>query len=391
MRVRSDYTLRLLLIKLKGLSPTDDIRASIQDAINHMGESSPYHGGNELVSLLESAAATAARDAEEDSVTRIRDALRYATNQALKQDIEIKYQLFEGSRRRTLEMARKTVASAFQLAVSEIDGLLEVEPAATGARVREHIANLHENSANLSEDEGQPGKYRLLRGEREIGAWVERVLSERLAIEGRITDRSRLSLMPSADPSVLAEAFLLGVRRSLLNELRATISNPHSSESDLQRSLVGNVWIFGGDYISEVADRRMVERQEFDIPILRPDGSLHVVELKRANVRTTTRHRGSLIPNSQVHRAVGQVMNYLLALDENRGMISERYGIEVRRTSATVVIGHPKFQSDASEAELNTVLRMYNAHLARVDVMTYKQLIDSAERALDLGYRTLQA
>lgn len=225
---------------------------------------------------------------------------------------------------------------------------MEVEPAATGARVREHIANLHENSASLSEDEGQPGKYRLLRGTREIGAWVERVLSERLAIEGMITDRSRLSLMPDADPSVLAEAFLLGVRRSLLNELRATISNPHSSESDLQQSLLRNVWIFGGDYISDVADRRMVERQEFDIPILRPDGSLHVVELKRANVRTTTRHRGSLIPNSQVHRAVGQVMNYLLALDENRGMISERYGIEVRRTSATVVIGHPEFQSDIS-------------------------------------------
>lgn len=108
MRVRSDYTLRLLLKKIKDLSPTDDIRASIQDAINHMGESSPFHGGNELVSLLESAAAAAVRDAEEDSVTRIRDALRYATNQALKQDIEIRYQLFEGSRRSALEMARKT-------------------------------------------------------------------------------------------------------------------------------------------------------------------------------------------------------------------------------------------------------------------------------------------
>jgi len=82
------------------------------------------------------------------------------------------------------------------------------------------------------------------------------------------------------------------------------------------------------------------------------------------------------------HEAVSQVANYLTAFDEDRNAIRGRYGIESRRASGTVVIGHPGFQPQFSEQEIAETLRTYNAEHARISVVTYKELLDNAERSL---------
>jgi drug/metabolite transporter (DMT)-like permease len=49
----------------------------------------------------------------------------------------------------------------------------------------------------------------------------------------------------------------------------------------------------------------------------------------------------------------------------------------------TVVIGHPRYvTADVSAAEVSETLRTYNTHVSRVQVMTYKDLLDGAERTL---------
>lgn len=90
-----------------------------------------------------------------------------------------------------------------------------------------------------------------------------------------------------------------------------------------------------------------------------------------------------------VHDAVGQMVNYLRAFDERRIDILDEHGIEVRRAHGTVVIGHPMFQPDPGEDVINEVLRTYTSHLSRIDVMTYKQLVDGAERTLDLAEQSV--
>jgi hypothetical protein len=47
-----------------------------------------------------------------------------------------------------------------------------------------------------------------------------------------------------------------------------------------------------------------------------------------------------------------------------------------------VVIGHPTYEVGHDERAINETLRSYNSHLSRIDVMTYKQLLDSAGRTL---------
>lgn len=60
-------------------------------------------------------------------------------------------------------------------------------------------------------------------------------------------------------------------------------------------------------------------------------------------------------------------------------------GIEARRASATVLIGHPALHPDIPEEQLNDVLRTLNTHVNRVEALTYKALVDNAERALGGG------
>jgi hypothetical protein len=94
------------------------------------------------------------------------------------------------------------------------------------------------------------------------------------------------------------------------------------------------------------------------------------------------RHRNAWVPTSKVHDAVAQAVNYLVGLDENRQRIREEFGIETRRASAVVLIGHPAVQPEVPEEEINEALRTLNTHMNRVEVLTYKELIDNAERSL---------
>ena len=57
---------------------------------------------------------------------------------------------------------------------------------------------------------------------------------------------------------------------------------------------------------------------------------------------------------------------------------------DFRRADAVVVIGHQDRPGrvTADRAQTDQVLRMYNSHLSRIKVLTYADLLEAAERAL---------
>ncbi|MEV6804689.1 Shedu anti-phage system protein SduA domain-containing protein [Streptomyces sp. NPDC051132] len=174
-------------------------------------------------------------------------------------------------------------------------------------------------------------------------------------------------------------------RAESLKALRAVVEDPTATERDLQRALEGSHWIFGGRFVGEAARRRLVPGDEVDLPLIRGDGALHIVELKRAMSLPSPlikRHREAWVPARAVHEAVGQAVNYLVGLDEHRARIRAQFGIETRRAGALVLVGHPGLHPDVPEREVDEALRTFNAHLARVEVLTYKELLDNAERSL---------
>jgi hypothetical protein len=188
--------------------------------------------------------------------------------------------------------------------------------------------------------------------------------------------------MPGSE--LIAQAVQWQRRKLALERLRAVVENPLSTERDIHEELKRQTWIFGGRYAQEIARRRLTTVDELDIPLLRGDGALHVVELKKAVVpHLVELPRSHWTVGPEVHRAVTQAANYLRALDENRAAILADHGIECRRASATVLIGHPKFlDRTCPPTEVSAALRTYNGALSRIEVITYAELIDSAERML---------
>jgi hypothetical protein len=185
---------------------------------------------------------------------------------------------------------------------------------------------------------------------------------------------------------LLIDAVALHGQRRALGSIERVAEDPASSEPDIQRELEGNWWLFGGKFISKANRRSLTVLDQLDIPLIRADGSLYVVELKKANIPgLIVEHRNHWVVGRDVHEAVSQGMNYLRALDEQRASILADLEVEARRSSALVVIGHPKFAEAGTGEQINETLRTYNSHLARIEVVTYQDLLGGARRALKMG------
>ncbi|MFW6692852.1 Shedu anti-phage system protein SduA domain-containing protein [Streptomyces sp. MAR4 CNX-425] len=319
----------------------------------------------------------------------------YAEERILQPDFAEKYRLFqEGIRNeslrryvgRTLEINFKYIADAGR-------EFLDKHPDADMKDLLSHFDSLSRDARHLVAPEGQPGRYKLIRGRAEVVLWLERALHERVDIEDSEEAARRVAALPETwalladdpDGQMILRAAQLQQRADRLGDLRRVVEDRKAAELDLQRVLQGQHWIFGGRFIGEAAHRRLVQGDEIDLPLIRGDGSLHVVELKRAmSMRgpLVKRYRGAWVPTAAVHDAVGQAVNYLVGLDEDRQRIFEDLGIETRRASAIVLIGHPALQPDVPEREINEALRTFNTHVNRVEVITYKELLDNAERSL---------
>ncbi|WP_433281826.1 Shedu anti-phage system protein SduA domain-containing protein [Micromonospora sp. CA-244673] len=192
-----------------------------------------------------------------------------------------------------------------------------------------------------------------------------------------------------------AEASVIQRRRDVVAKLQRLALEPATTESAMQAAIGRNYWLFGGQYIG-VAQRSIVPLDQYDIPLVSADGSLHIVELKGPAGRLVREHRGSLIVADEVHEAVSQCLNYLRSLDETGATLQTlrqnegRPAYDFRRSRATVVIGHPDRAATVSRTRIEQTIRSYNAHLSRIQVLTYADLLDGAERALRLEEDSLE-
>lgn len=204
-----------------------------------------------------------------------------------------------------------------------------------------------------------------------------------------------LASIPLASEAVanLNEAVLLATvldrvrQQSVVSQVRQAVENSSTTEMQVQKLIQNEAWLFGGRYIRAADRRTFVAGEQLDIPLIRSDGALHVVELKQANVPQLVKaHRGHCVVGPEVNEAVGQALNYLRSLDEQRSFILSEFGVDTLRASATVVIGHPMYvRGNLSEDDIVKAIRTYNAHLCRVEVITYADLVNGAELSLELS------
>jgi Domain of unknown function (DUF4263) len=400
MSSRSDYALEVQLSIAKKEAVDKGLRDAVKAALKYVGSGSGRNrkGGEELVRLLEEARLLAADKYEWQVVRLLQDSLDYVQGRILKPEFEERYRLFQDGARNEVkrDYVSRTLWAAAEFLFGTGSEFLDQYPGTTGTELLAHLRSLGEDAKHLDAPEDRPGRYRILRGRAELAVWLERIMRNRMDIEDPRSAASRIISSPEAlnlladdsDGQLILRAMQLQRRSAALTDFRKIAEDPAASEHDLQEALQGQYWIFGGEFVGEAASRRLVSGDEMDIPLIRGDGALHVVELQKASGLggpLVKRHRNAWVPTAEVNDAVAQSINYLLGLDENREKIKAELGIETRRASAVVLIGYPKSGGGASEEEISEVLRTLNTHLSRVEVLTYKELIDNAERSLGMS------
>lgn len=380
--------LRSLLLALHEHAEKTEVASAIMEVLDHLGTQSPYKGGRRLLDLLTFARREAQLHESDDSLSGLDDALGYATGKVLVDDLKQRYAMYDGSGQDDIHMMER-IMSGFSAAVAkEIESYLDDHPDSSTADIKAHFQERGGQALRFvrARRGGHYGAYRI---RTEGYAWVTDVLSDRIDFISDLSstgdDRRLRTLLAEPDAEALVAAAQLTIRREKLQDIRQLVANRYCTERQIQSAISGLPWIFGGQFLSVAPLRRLTAGLEIDIPLLRPDGVLHVVELKKANVQLIKPHRRSgHVLTSEVFDAIGQVVNYLRVLDEHRNELLEEHGIEARRAHGTVVAGHPLFSPDQDESFINEVLRTQASHWNRIDVITYKELLDNAERALNL-------
>ncbi|MFI6622687.1 Shedu anti-phage system protein SduA domain-containing protein [Streptomyces sp. NPDC050528] len=388
MTVRSDMALEWHLRDVVAKEAVDEtVKAAVDAVFEHLhgGRSSKRRGGRELVRLLEEARGAAVAAGEWQIVRLVQDTIEYAEGRILRYDFEDRYRLFGDGRRRERNAGfiGRTMKAMHQWLVESGREFLVEHPEAGIEEFLEHFRSQGEDALFVQAPVDRPGRYVLPRGQAEIGLWLERIIrSGRVDVEDPAAEARKIMTSPEA---LLVRVAQLERRAAGLKALRAVVEDPCAEESDLQQAMAGQHWIFGGRFVGEAVHRRLVPGDEVDIPLIRGDGALHVVELKRSMSLAgplVKRYRNAWVPAGAVHDAFGQVANYLTGLDEHRHRIRQEFGIETRRAGALVLVGHPALHPEVPEEEINEALRTFNSHITRVEVLTYKELLDNAERSL---------
>ncbi|MFF5893811.1 Shedu anti-phage system protein SduA domain-containing protein [Streptomyces globisporus] len=210
-----------------------------------------------------------------------------------------------------------------------------------------------------------------------------------------VTYRKDGSIAPDLDSTEKDHRFAqLGVirqRREVLQKLREIVSERSMLEGPVQRLIGSSHWIFGSEYVGISERRDLFPRDQHDILLVRADGSVHVVELKKPGVALVKTYRGSLIMSNDVHDAVSQCNNYIHNMDDMGATLRTVYrdahsplDYDFLRAEGTVVIGNPDHVdvNGATSQAVTRAIRSYNANQNRVKVLTYLDLIERAEEAL---------
>ncbi|MFB7635369.1 Shedu anti-phage system protein SduA domain-containing protein [Streptomyces sp. NPDC056149] len=385
---RSGFTLWKMVQAARELTEDVPVRERI-DAVLHImgGLGGTYGRGRPLVDALEDVAQEAILHEDFGLAQRFQRFAAYAGGELFLDILEMYYD--EEARQRSEEHMRRMAAMGADRAVAVLNVLCRDKPHATAADARDLFRGIAQSVDHLGLGPGEGGIQLSTRDRKWLQKYghMELLLRDLPRPASAESARMMSDVLADADAELLAQLLELKARRAGLAALRAAVEDPGSSESALHACLKNQEWIFGGAYVAELARRQYTPDTILDIPLLRGDGSLHVVELKRANVKDLViRVSGHLMLGAPAHHAVSQAQNYLRAMDENRQTILADHGVDTRRASATVVIGHPRYVNGSiSPQEVAETLRTYNTHAARIEVITYQTLLESAARMLALS------
>lgn len=136
--------------------------------------------------------------------------------------------------------------------------------------------------------------------------------------------------------ALLTSAVEVHRHRTVIQELENLVETRGATEPQLQHLLDTEWWLFGGRYVGKLDRRQFNALGEVDFVLVRADGGVHIVELKRADVeRVVIHHRNHYAVGPDVNLAVNQAMNYLSEFDRQEDYLARTFDMDCRRVHAT--------------------------------------------------------
>lgn len=180
---------------------------------------------------------------------------------------------------------------------------------------------------------------------------------------------------------IAAASRLVDYKNELI-ELKRMVSTPKISEAEIQKHLERNPWMFGSEYSALLPRRTWTRDDRLDYMLRRTvDGYLEIVEIKTPfddPLFVHDRDRGVYYPSAKLSPVLGQVMRYIEEVERQRDSILVKDEADTLKIRARVILGRN------GSAEQQAALRNLNAHLHRIEVITFDQLVRIAERVLSI-------
>jgi len=178
-----------------------------------------------------------------------------------------------------------------------------------------------------------------------------------------------------------ASALNLAVYENAVANLERLIED-NAREDAFQSLLAINPWMFGSEYARLLPERTITVGEQQDFLLTRTtDDRLELIEIKTPlggrDLFTYDGSHDTLYQKADLSKVIAQVQHYLAELDGTRDLMLRKFEIDSYKATARIVIGR-----DGDKAQLEALKRT-NAHLHRIEIITFDGLVRIARRVLD--------
>lgn len=185
----------------------------------------------------------------------------------------------------------------------------------------------------------------------------------------------------------IANAIKIQEFTRLIEEFQERLSKNIGEDSGVnpwQTWFMNNYCFFGPNYKRPISKTKInIKGSKPDFLLVTIDGCVDGLDIKKPNVPNIIvedpSHTGSFYWSSDVNKSIGQLVNYLYDMDENRYQLAEELGISIARPRGIIVIGR---SNNWTEKEIRAYRKLsYSLH--GIEVLTYDHLLDRARQMLE--------
>lgn len=199
-------------------------------------------------------------------------------------------------------------------------------------------------------------------------------------------DRLLPALAGLASMDQLAHEVRKWRRQQVLKEFRQVVTVEVHRHHELPTMLRREAWMFGGTLVHMPGLDEIAGLAATVIPLRRFDEALHIVLVDRAQVDDLVCADGT---GYRVSAAVGtacdRAREVVLELNRRGAGTPQPLYADSERPHVTVVIGHPDWVTTGIDSDvIHQRLRLYNTFMAGINVITYAELLATAQRMLDI-------